>query len=270
MESTFRIIQGGMGVGVSNWVLAKSVAERGQLGVVSGTGIATVLARRLQHGDPDGHLRRAISKFPFQDISRRILDRYFVAGGIADSTPFKSTPVPVVNFSQGLEELTVVAAYTEVFLAKEGHSGKVGINLLEKVQTPTLATLFGAMLAGVDYVLMGAGIPRHIPGALDLLARWEPASIKIDVQDAPAGETVSSEFSPLLFAGHDKAFAASATPPAALKRPAFLAIVSSATLAMTLARKSNGRVDGFIIETAVAGGHNAPPRGATAATAARA
>ena len=261
MESSFRIIQGGMGVGVSNWVLAKSVAERGQLGVVSGTGIATVLARRLQRGDPDGHLRRAIHAFPFPDISARIIDRYFVAGGIAAVTAFKSTPFPVVKFSRALEELTVLAAFTEVFLAKEGHLGKVGINLLEKVQTPTLATLFGAMLAGVDYVLMGAGIPRHIPGSLDLLARWEPASLKIDVQGAQVGEAVSSEFAPLFFAGRDRAFAASASSPAPLQRPAFLAIVSSATLAMTLARKSNGRVDGFIIETEMAGGHNAPPRG---------
>ncbi len=261
MESNFRIIQGGMGVGVSNWTLAKSVAERGQLGVVSGTGIATVLARRLQYGDPDGHLRRAIKAFPFPDISARILDRYFVAGGIPNVMPFKSTPVPVVKFGQALDELTVLGAFTEVFLAKEGHFGKVGINLLEKVQTPTLATLFGAMLAGVDYVLMGAGIPRHIPGALDLLARWESASIKVDVQGAQFGEAASSEFAPLLFAAHDAVFAASASHPAPLQRPAFLAIVSSATLAMTLARKSNGRVDGFIIETEVAGGHNAPPRG---------
>ncbi len=38
-------------------------------------------------------------------------------------------------------------------------------------------------------------------------------------------------------------------------------IVSSATLAITLARKSNGVVDGFVIEESSAGGHNAPPRG---------
>jgi NAD(P)H-dependent flavin oxidoreductase YrpB (nitropropane dioxygenase family) len=30
---------------------------------------------------------------------------------------------------------------------------------------------------------------------------------------------------------------------------------------MTLARKANGRVDGFVIEAPTAGGHNAPPRG---------
>lgn len=47
-----------------------------------------------------------------------------------------------------------------------------------------------------------------------------------------------------------------------LLRPHFVAIISSATLAMTLARKSNGRVDGFVVEGEPAGGHNAPPRGA--------
>jgi nitronate monooxygenase len=49
-----------------------------------------------------------------------------------------------------------------------------------------------------------------------------------------------------------------------LQRPQFLAIVSSATLAMTLARKSIGRVDGFVVEGSTAGGHNAPPRGGIA------
>jgi nitronate monooxygenase len=32
-------------------------------------------------------------------------------------------------------------------------------------------------------------------------------------------------------------------------------------LALTLARKANGRVDGFVVEGPTAGGHNAPPRG---------
>ena len=51
---------------------------------------------------------------------------------------------------------------------------------------PNLASLYGAMLAGVDYVLMGAGIPREIPGALDALSRHEPASLKLDVErDVP-------------------------------------------------------------------------------------
>jgi nitronate monooxygenase len=49
--------------------------------------------------------------------------------------------------------------------------------------------------------------------------------------------------------------------PPLVTRPAFYPIVSSNTLALTLVRKANGRVDGFIIEGPTAGGHNAPPRG---------
>jgi nitronate monooxygenase len=51
------------------------------------------------------------------------------------------------------------------------------------------------------------------------------------------------------------------TLPPPLKRPKFLAIVASNSLATMLARKSSGRVDGFVIEGPLAGGHNAPPRG---------
>jgi nitronate monooxygenase len=48
-------------------------------------------------------------------------------------------------------------------------------------------------------------------------------------------------------------------PP--LARPKFIAIVSSNTLAATMLKKANGRVDGFVVEGPTAGGHNAPPRG---------
>jgi nitronate monooxygenase len=50
-------------------------------------------------------------------------------------------------------------------------------------------------------------------------------------------------------------------PLPVLERPRFLAIVSSNTLATTMLRRATGRVDGFVIETPIAGGHNAPPRG---------
>ncbi len=258
MAFNFQIIQGGMGVGVSNWALARAVAQRGQLGVVSGTGIASILARRLQRGDIGGHMARAAAAFPAQALVRRVWDCYYVSGGIAPGTPFKSNPAPTIHFGRSLLELTVLAAFIEVFLAKEGHGGPVGINLLEKVQTTTLPCLFGAMLANVNYVLMGAGIPRLIPGVLDALARGQAAELRVDVQNATAEDDFSSRFDPATFwaNNHD-----GPGVPAALPRPAFLAVVSSATLALTLARKSNGRVDGFIVEGSVAGGHNAPPRG---------
>jgi nitronate monooxygenase len=247
-----RIIQGGMGAGVSGWALARAVSLRGQLGVVSGTGVASILTRRLQVGDPGGHVQRALKHFPFPDAALRILDTYYVPGGKPVDRPFKAVPLPSVEYPQALLELTVAANFIEVFLAKEGHSGVVGVNYLEKIQTPTLPSLFGAMLAGVDYVLMGAGIPRAIPGVLDGLALGEPVQLKIEVSGLPPDAEVNSTFDP-------RAFCGGAVP--GLRRPLFLAIVASATLAMALARKSNGRVDGFVVEGPTAGGHNAPPRG---------
>src|SRR5208283_1213849 len=174
------IIQGGMGVAVSGWTLARAVSRLGQLGVVSGTGLAIILARNLQLGDLDGQLRHALNRFPIPAIATRVLEQYYIPGGKSPSAPFKPAPMPTLHPGAALVELTVVANFVEVFLAKEGHGGLVGINFLEKIQLPTLPSLYGAMLANVDYVLMGAGIPRAIPGALDRLAAGEPAQIKID------------------------------------------------------------------------------------------
>ena len=168
------IIQGGMGAGVSNWRLAKVISMAGEVGVVSGTGIDSSFARRLQLGDPEGHLRRALSHFPAQDIVQRVLDKYFVSGGKLEEEPFKLIPMLSHRMGRASFELLIVSNFVEVFLAKEGHDGLVGINYLEKIQIPTLPSLLGAMLAGVTLVLMGAGLPRAIPGILDRLARWEP------------------------------------------------------------------------------------------------
>src|SRR5690606_20763268 len=142
--------------------------------------------------------------------------------------------------------------FVEVDLAKEGHDGKVGMNLLAKIQLPTLPALYGAMLAGVDAILMGAGIPREIPGVLDALAAHRACAIRFDVEGLPADRTEHLTFDP-------RAHWDGEPPP--VRRPAFLAIIASNSLATMLARKSTGKVDGFVIEGPVAGGHNAPPRG---------
>jgi nitronate monooxygenase len=241
-----------MGAGVSNWKLARAVSKCGHLGVVSGTALNTILVRRLQSGDEDGGMRHALAHYPRPDAAQKILERYFIPGGKAPAQKYRLAPVYCPTPSGDSVELTVAASFAEVFLAKEGHTGLVGLNLLEKIQLPTLASLFGAMLANVDYVLMGAGIPRTIPGVLDQLAVWGKVELKLDVEGATAGKVHAINFDPSEFF---------AEPRPSLLRPAFLAIVSSATLAMTLARKSNGRVDGFIVEGLSAGGHNAPPRG---------
>jgi nitronate monooxygenase len=149
--------------------------------------------------------------------------------------------------------MIVVANFVEVYLAKEDHDGLVGINYLEKIQLPTLPSLYGAMLADVDYVLMGAGIPRAIPGILDQLAQGEPVELALHVDGADRDDHFTTTFDP-------RAFSQDRLPW--VRRPKFLAIVASATLASMLARKASGHVDGFVVEGPTAGGHNAPPRGA--------
>lgn len=248
-----RIIQGGMGIAVSNWQLANAVAATGQLGVVSGTAIDTVLVRRLQDGDLEGHVRRALAHFPLAGAAQTLLNAWFLAEGRDAGQPYKLLPMYRRHMTPERQLVTVIANFVEVFLAKEGHTGPVGLNLLTKVQMPTLPSLYGALLAGVDVVIMGAGIPREIPGALDLLARHASASLRLDIEGPAAPEPLMLTFDPASIGGD-------ALPP--LHRPLFFPIVSATSLATTLLRKSNGRVDGFIVEGPTAGGHNAPPRGA--------
>jgi len=97
-------------------------------------------------------------------MAERILNKYFIEGGKSEMQPFRSLPVWTMEPSQALLEVAVVANFCEVWLAKHDDDGReitkgpVGMNRLTKVQLPTLASLYGAMLAGVDYIIMGAGM----------------------------------------------------------------------------------------------------------------
>jgi len=255
-----KVIQGGMGVGVSNWRLAQAVSKIGQLGVVSGTALDQLFVRRLADGDPGGEMRRGVDAFPFPSMARRIWQEYFVQGGKAPDASYPTTLMhrlrdsrKLVDDSRKMIELCIVSNFVEVFLAKEGHKNPVGINFLEKVQLPHLPSIYGAMLAGVGYVLMGAGIPLHIPGVLDAFVAQHAAEYKLTVVGATQIMDTTMRFDPAEYAEGQ------ALP--ILDRPRFLAIISSNTLANTMLRRANGRVDGFVIETPIAGGHNAPPRG---------
>lgn len=242
-----------MGAGVSDYRLANAVSLTGELGVVSGTALDAVLVRRLQMGDPTGDIQRALASFPVKAVAERILEEFLIPGGKAAKEAFKRVPMFKIDPPKFLSEIMMCANFVEVFLAKEGHDNPVGINYLEKIQMPNISAIYGAMLAGVDYVLMGAGIPREIPGLLDKFANHEEMALSIAVEGATAEDDFKMSFNP-------RDFNPDATEP--LKRPKFLAIIASTILATTLSRKANGKVDGFIIEGPKAGGHNAAPRGA--------
>jgi NAD(P)H-dependent flavin oxidoreductase YrpB (nitropropane dioxygenase family) len=249
-----KIIQGGMGAGVSHWLLARKVSMAGHLGVVSGTALDAVMVRRLQDGDLSGDMRRALAAFPDQELAKAILNDYFIEGGRAPDQPYKRLPMPNLKPSRRAEEVKMVGNFVEVFLAKEGHEGPIGINFLEKIQVATLSSLYGAMLAKVDCVLMGAGIPMEIPGVIDKFAKHMRAALRIDVAGAKPGEDHWMEFDP-------REMLKTVSLPT-INRPMFIAIISSAILALALVRKASGAVDGFVVEGPTAGGHNAPPRGA--------
>jgi nitronate monooxygenase len=222
----------------------------GQLGVVSGTAIDNVFVRRLQDHGIDDELQQALDSFPARSVVDDIVGKYGVRR--TGSKPYRSLPA-LTHASKGRSiDAIVLASFVEVKLAKMGHDGVVGINLLTKVQLPTAAALCGAILAGVDYVLMGAGVPTHIPGVLDQLANGEPVDLPLSVTGASSDNPLTSlHFDPTPYLGSG-----------VLTRPRFIGIISSHVLAAALAKRSNGPVHGFVVERPSAGGHNAPPRGA--------
>ncbi len=244
------LIQGGMGIAISDWTLARAVSRLGQLGVVSGTAIDNVFARRLQDRGVGEELREVLDRFPVPSIVEDALRRFGEVRRAA-AAPYKNLVMLSDHSPRRSIDLLVLASFAEVAMAKLGHGGVVGINLLTKVQIPTAATLLGAILAGVDYVVMGAGVPTHIPGVLDRLSSGQPVDLPLDVTGAASTDPASAlHFDPAPY-----------MPARALRRPKFLGVVSSHVLATALARRSNGTVDGFIVERPSAGGHNAPPRG---------
>jgi NAD(P)H-dependent flavin oxidoreductase YrpB (nitropropane dioxygenase family) len=246
------IIQGGMGVSVSSWQLAHAVARTGNLGVVSGTGADVVMARRLQLGDPGGHIRRALAHFPYPDVSRRVMRTYYVHGGMPETANFRTLPRFTLEPSQELMELTVAANFAEVWLAKEGHDGPVGVNYLRKIELPLPYGLLGAILAGVDYVIVGAGNPAEIPGMVRTLAAGQ------DLEFSVRGQGFTSKDAPLLARCSPSEILGTPVPQA---EPRMLAIAASAELAEGLAGNPVTRPFGFVLEGPTAGGHNAPPRG---------
>jgi NAD(P)H-dependent flavin oxidoreductase YrpB (nitropropane dioxygenase family) len=242
-----------MGIGVSSWRLARRVAELGEFGVVSGTAIDAVLVRELQDGDPNGRLR-VLRDYPDPEVVRWLRDRFYAARGRAEGTPYRLLPIHRFHPTRQSQRVLSAAAFSEVALAKEGHDGLVGINLLAKLKRYTLACTYGAMLAGVDAVMMGAGIPVEEAVELQKLAAGRPARLRLEVDTALAPGAAGPHYYTL--------DPADLVPePRPLPRPRFYPVVSSDVLAGVLHKKlPAGSVAGWIVEGPTAGGHNAPPR----------
>ncbi len=276
-----KLIQGGMGVYVSNWRLAKAVAKEKPgitAGTVSGTGLDVVYVRLLQLGDPGGHVQRALLAFDSKfdvSIGKKICDKYFIENGKTATARFKNSAIQAVHPLSGKDvlppkneledpvivkmdvetiELVIATAFAEVWLAKEGHEGKVFINLMKKVELPLIYAMYGAILAGVDAIVVGAGNPDGLSEVCTKLAKQECINLDIPVLYREAGETFLLSFDP-------KEIGEGNLASRTMDRPAFLAIVSQENLVKALANSNSEPPDGFIIEHHTAGGHNAGPQG---------
>jgi len=250
MLTGITVIQGGMGAGVSLWWLARAVSwYKGCMGTISGIALCRILAWNLQHGDPGGHYRRALRAFPIPEIAQRVYRDWFREPG--SDRPCKPFPKPSLNPSQDWIDLALVGNFVQVYLAKEGRGENhpININYLEKIQFILPTSIVGAMLAGVDCVSIGAGIPKQIPGMLDAIAKGKPAIYQVNL--GTSDKPFVMRFDPRKYMGKSMK---------GTKRPKFIAIVASDTLVRHLERNTDG-VDGFVIEGPTAGGHNAPPRG---------
>lgn len=247
------IVQGGMGIAVSGWRLARAVALEGHVGIVSGTGIDLVLVRELQNGDPHGRLR-VLADYPDPAYVAWLRETYYIEGGKAAGAPYKLLPIHRFNPTLRSQQVLAAAAYSEIRLARDGHDGLIGLNLLAKIKRHTLGALVGAILADADLVVMGAGIPIEEAEALRRLADGEVARLRLDVE-ASEGAAGAGPFFYTLDPG-------AVVPGFAPRRaPAFFPIVSSDALAAILEKKiAPGAFAGFIVEHHTAGGHNAPPR----------
>lgn len=256
-----RVVLGGMGTGVSHAPLVRAairVATWGEvLGVVSGIVQLPIKARQLQKsGGYRDAILRALETFPNQEIAQEFKRRYYIKAGKPEGEPFRPNPVFDVSSDQSTEftasDFNVLAVYLEVAVAKEGHTRPVGINLMQHLQVPLVSSLYGAMLAGIDWVLIGAGIPNQVASILNDLAENKPIQYRLSVIGAEKDDNFVLEFDPTRIVGPNFPV---------LKRPRFMPIISFEVLAKMLIKgASMGGINGFVVEGPTAGGHNANPR----------
>lgn len=259
-----KIILGGMGVGVSWWYLVRQACLAAMeigldfLGVVSLTAIGDVAVRRMQLGDRD--MLRALDAFPVPEIAAEIRKKYYIEGGKNKNVPFAQLPLFTLDPSDELIWINIFGGFAEVWLAKEGHAGKVGVNILEKIQLPIIYNLLGAIWAGAEAIIVGAGLPIQIPEVINAILERREIRYKL----AAAGDCRGQEFFmkldlERLFRGIsvkskdrvNKLF---------LQRPWFFPIVTLPAAAKIMLDKVEDGITGFVVEERIAGGHNAPPR----------
>ena len=249
-----RLIQAGMGIHISGAKLANATSRLGALGVVSGAGLRHIVVEEIRRGDEQAI---ALAKtFPFTRYVDELLA--FAPAGTRHDAP---VPVdnPNVDVGDLPRRLSTISSYIEVRRAQSGHRGKVGINVMWKAALTALPTIYGAMLAGVDVLLCGAGVPMELP---DIVRRLRDGQ---DLAYAPLSGTGTNAI--LRLQGD-----AAAEVLGTFEPPKLIPILSNYAFARRVLDVWNREYDGarpfaFVLENHRAGGHNAPPRNKESFTA---
>jgi NAD(P)H-dependent flavin oxidoreductase YrpB (nitropropane dioxygenase family) len=242
-----RLIQAGMGVHISSARLANATSRLGALGVVSGVGLRHTVIEEVRSGDQEAI--ETAARFPLARYVEELLA--YAPGGAKHRRP---APLDDPDPRRGAraKRLSVICAYVEVMRARAGHRGKVGINVMWKCALTVLPTIYGAMLAGVDALLCGAGVPMELP---DIVLRIR------------AGEDLA--YLPLSGTGTHVRLEIARDRPAPLienlRPPRMIPVLSNFAFPKRILdvweREYGGeRPFAFVLENHLAGGHNAPPR----------
>lgn len=140
----------------------------------------------LQQGDVGGAMRWALDHFPLSEIAREITAGHYCPGGLVcppNARVDKTIPVPS---AAQVSSLLLAGAFAEVFLAKFGHDGVVGIVWPDQTDLDDLAMLSGAMLANVDCVIVPPEAVSFVTQAIDMIGADEFAAWLAPAMDRPA------------------------------------------------------------------------------------
>ncbi len=261
-----KLIQGGMGVKISQYTLARTVAKTGNGragGTVSLTMIAHVARSRLVKNDIDQ--LRALDLFGsfFPEVAQLIRHAFVENRKVL---PAYNLDPPVL-----LRWMTLFGSFAEFYLASEGHDHPVGANVLYKVGYPHLDTLVGLMMAvalrkptAISYLIVGAGLPGDFPHMMQELVTERRTTFLHDVENSKVGQYMVLDLE-VLTSKMGEVAKASTRDPALFRIPLFLPIVTMQSAVEGLRRMTSGfeGIDGFIVENKDAGGHNANPRNKT-------
>jgi NAD(P)H-dependent flavin oxidoreductase YrpB (nitropropane dioxygenase family) len=236
-----------MGVHISCARLANVTSRLGALGVVSGVGLRHIVVEEVRSGDAEAIA--AARQFPLPRYVEELLA--FAPGGPKHR---RAAPLDHPDPRRGAlaRRLSAIAAYVEVMRARKGHRGKVGINVMWKCALTVLPTIYGAMLAGVDALLCGAGVPMELPDIVRRIAAGEDLAYQ---PLSGTGTHVRLEIAP----DHPSPFLQKMEPPRLM--PVLSNFAFPKRILDIWEREYGGvRPFAFVLENHLAGGHNAPPR----------